>query len=52
VTCERKFAGANGDPSFRQMMGLDPTVSLEDELDQIDGPGVNYPWREYVEAFA
>lgn len=52
VTCERKFAGANGDPSFRQMMGLDPTVSLEDELDQIDGPGVDYPWREYVEAFA
>jgi hypothetical protein len=52
VTCERKFAGANGDPSFRQMMGLDPAASLEDELDQIDGPDVEYPWREYVEAFA
>jgi hypothetical protein len=52
VTCERKFAGANGDPSFRQMMGLDPAATLENELAQIDGPGVDYPWREYVEAFA
>jgi hypothetical protein len=52
VTCERKFAGANGDPSFRQMMGLDPAATLADELAQIDGPGVDYPWRAYVEAFA
>jgi hypothetical protein len=52
VTCERKFAGANGDPNFRQMMGLDPAATLENELAQIDGPGVQYAWRDYVEAFA
>jgi hypothetical protein len=52
VTCERKFAGANGDPNFRQMMGLDPAATLEDELAQIDGPDVQYAWRDYVEAFA
>jgi hypothetical protein len=49
VTCERKFAGANGDPSFRQMMGLDPTVSLEDELDPASttrGASTSKPSRE------
>jgi hypothetical protein len=52
VSCERKFAGSNGDPSLRQMMGLDPSLSLEDELAQISGPDVDYAWRDYVEAFA
>jgi hypothetical protein len=52
ITCERKFAGANGDPSLRQMMGLNPALTLEDELDLINGPGVDYAWRDYVEAFA
>jgi hypothetical protein len=52
VKCERKFAGANGDPSLRIMMGLNPTLSLADELDLIDGPDVDYAWRDYVEAFA
>jgi hypothetical protein len=52
VSCERKFAGANGDPSLRVMMGFDPSLSLTDELAQINGPGVDYAWREYLEAFA
>jgi hypothetical protein len=51
ISCERKFAGSNGDPSFRDLMGLNPALSLEDELDQIDSDTA-YPWREYVEAFA
>ena len=52
ITCERKFAGANGDPTLRQMMGLDPTIPLQDELALITGPEVEYAWREYLEAFA
>ena len=51
VTCERKFAGANGDPSFRDVMGVDPTLPLAAELATIDG-NTRYPWREYCEAFA
>lgn len=51
ITCERKFAGSNGDPTFRQLMGLDPGLSLTDELNQIQ-PDTDYAWREYVEAFA
>ncbi|MBY8977075.1 hypothetical protein KHP62_14755 [Rhodobacteraceae bacterium NNCM2] len=52
ISCERKFAGANGDPTLRQMMGLDPALSLEDELAAINGPKVEYAWRDYCEAFA
>jgi hypothetical protein len=52
VSCERKFAGSNGDPSLRQMMGLNSALSLEDELAQISGPDVDYAWRDYLEAFA
>ncbi len=52
ISCERKFAGANGDPSLRQMLGLNPALTLEDELDLIDSAGVDYAWRDYVEAFA
>ncbi len=52
VRCERKFAGANGDPSLRVMMGLDASLPLADELDLINGPGVDYAWRDYIEAFA
>jgi len=51
ISCERKFAGSNGDPSFRDLMGLSPVLPLEDELGQIDSDTA-YPWREYVEAFA
>jgi len=51
ITCERKFSGSNGDPSFRQLMGLQPELPLADELALIDG-STDYAWREYVEAFA
>ncbi|HKX41758.1 MAG TPA: hypothetical protein VJO99_11405 [Burkholderiaceae bacterium] len=51
VTCERKFAGSNGDPSFREIMGSQPALSLPDELNTIDDL-TTYAWREYVEAFA
>jgi hypothetical protein len=44
ITCERKFAGSNGDPSFAQLMGPEPGEVLTDTL--------AYPWREYCEAFA
>ncbi|EPX77573.1 coiled-coil domain-containing protein [Litoreibacter arenae] len=52
ISCERKFAGSNGDPNLRQMLGLNPALPLADELDQIDGPDVDYAWREHCEAFA
>jgi len=51
ITCERKFAGSNGDPSFRDLMGAKPALALSDELATIDEQTV-YPWREYCEAFA
>ena len=51
VSCERKFAGSNGDPTFRQLMGIDPELSLVDELNQINA-NTDYAWREYCEAFA
>jgi len=37
ISCERKFAGSNGDPSFEQLM--EPQGSYK-------------PWDEYCEAFA
>ncbi|MGE5816188.1 MAG: hypothetical protein ACM36C_16990, partial [Acidobacteriota bacterium] len=51
ITCEKKFAGSNGDPGVRDLMGLDPALSLPDELAQIDDDTL-YPWRTYCEAFA
>lgn len=51
VTCERKFAGANGDPSLRQMLGFQPELPLGDELALIDAT-TDYAWREHCEAFA
>jgi len=51
ITCRRKFSGSNGDPTFRQLMGLQPELPLADELALIDG-STDYAWREYVEAFA
>jgi len=51
ITCERKFAGANGDPTLRQMLGFDATLPLADELAQIDAD-TEYAWREHLEAFA
>lgn len=51
VTCERKFAGSNGDPSLRDLMGHQPALALADELALIDD-NTMYAWREYAEAFA
>jgi hypothetical protein len=51
ITCEKKFAGSNGDPGFRDLMGLNPALSLPDELNAI-GDETIYPWRTYCEAFA
>jgi hypothetical protein len=51
ISCERKFAGSNGDPTFRDLMGPQPALALEDELASIDDE-MQYPWREYCEAFA
>lgn len=51
VTCERKFAGSNGDPSLREMLGFRPELPLEQELAQIDA-AAEYAWREHCEAFA
>jgi hypothetical protein len=51
VTCERKFAGANGDPTFRDLMGVNAALPVSDELALID-VNTDYAWREYVEAFA
>ena len=54
ISCERKFAGSNGDPTLRQMLGHNPhqkpDLSLKDELESIDEK-TRYPWREYIEAF-
>ncbi|NWG75531.1 MAG: hypothetical protein HXY24_13140, partial [Rubrivivax sp.] len=43
ITCERKFAGSNGDPSFKELM--------EPYLDPVSNLTVN-PWEEYCAAFA
>ena len=51
ITCEKKFAGSNGDPTFRDLMGLQPALPLDDELALI-GATTDYAWREYAEAFA
>jgi hypothetical protein len=51
VSCERKFAGSNGDPTLRQMLGFRPDLPLVQELALIDA-NTNYAWREHCEAFA
>ncbi|NGT16077.1 hypothetical protein [Achromobacter insolitus] len=51
LSCERKFAGSNGDPGFRDLMGPRPDLPLAQELAQIDDDTA-YAWREYAEAFA
>jgi hypothetical protein len=43
ISCERKFAGSNGDPTFRQLM--------EPYTDPDSGVLVQ-PWEEYCAAFA
>lgn len=53
ISCEKKFAGSNGDPTLRQLMGLstDPLLPLADELAMI-GEDTEYGWRAYCDAFA
>jgi hypothetical protein len=51
ITCERKFAGANGDPTFRDIMGFNAALPINEELALIDN-NTDYAWRKYVEAFA
>ncbi|WP_447920790.1 hypothetical protein [Achromobacter aegrifaciens] len=51
LSCERKFAGSNGDPGFRDLMGPQPDLPLAQELALIDD-STEYAWREYAEAFA
>lgn len=53
ITCEKKFAGSNGDPTFRQLLGLSTNAALPlvDELAAIQ-PDTTYGWRDYCEAFA
>lgn len=51
ITCERKFAGANGDPTLRQMLGFRPNLPIDQELALIDA-NTEYAWREHCEAFA
>ncbi|MGH9245456.1 MAG: hypothetical protein ACRD29_14300 [Acidimicrobiales bacterium] len=42
ITCEKKFAGSAGDPSFIGVMGLSPLAP----------PGAARPWDTYCHAFA
>jgi len=50
VSAEKKFAGSNGDPTFREVMGpaliASPTPAEPDRTVEV------YPWREYCQAFA
>jgi hypothetical protein len=39
ISCERKFAGSNGDPGFAEIMGVAPD-------------GTSAAWTEYCQAFA
>ncbi len=43
ITCERKFAGSNGDPSFKELM--------EPYIDPVSSQPIE-PWSEYCAAFA
>jgi hypothetical protein len=51
ITCQKKFSGSNGDPTFRDLMGVDPSLTLDQELASIN-TATEYPWRDYCEAFA
>jgi len=51
ISCERKLAGSNGDPTLRQMLGYNPDVPLDTELGEINDK-TEYAWRDYIEAFA
>jgi hypothetical protein len=44
ISCERKFAGSSGDPSFAALMGPGDGVVITSDT--------QYAWRDYCEAFA
>ena len=43
ISCEKKFAGSDGDPSFAEIMGQYTDPKTDEEVD---------PWKEYCKAFA
>ncbi len=43
IVCEKKLAGANGDPSFQQIMAPYDDPSTGEHVQ---------PWKEYCEAYA
>lgn len=55
VSAERKFAGSNGDPSFRQLMGpavaVLTTTPIEADLQAL-AEGETCAWHAYAAAFA
>ena len=51
IRCRRTFAGSNGDPTLRQLLGYLPDIPIERELDLIK-EDTQYAWREYLEAFS
>jgi hypothetical protein len=57
ISCTKRFAGGNGDPSFLQMMSpWDPVADLKTHNDNPDDfallPTGYDPWAEYLLAFA
>ncbi len=53
VTCERKFAGSNGDPTFAELM--QPYTPDEQSKIAALAPGLDidaFPWKDYCQAFA
>jgi len=48
ISCEKKFSGANGDPTFAEMMApyQAPSLKSPGQMEQVR------PWEEYVGAFA
>jgi hypothetical protein len=47
ISCEKRFSGANGDPTFAQTMAPydAPSLAAPGQIVKIE------PWKEYVEAF-
>jgi hypothetical protein len=51
ISCERQFAGSNGDPTFRQAVGHRPELPIDEEYASISDD-TDYPWKQYCNAFA
>jgi hypothetical protein len=49
ISCERRLAGSNGDPTFAQVLGIAPDGTVPDP----GAPDGGVPaWSQYVAAFA